>query len=100
MLLIHRYNTPFLTGPLLHFTALHFTSPTIITLHGTPQFNPFTPDLTVETLTLLLALVKNPQPSLTQQFLSDSLLSAMHSTFILQEPSVFFKRWKNPFISA
>jgi hypothetical protein len=26
MLLIHRYSTPFLTGPLLHFTALHLTS--------------------------------------------------------------------------
>jgi len=47
MLLIHRYNTPILTGPSLHFTSLqltslHFTSPTINTLHGTPRFTPFT----------------------------------------------------------
>jgi hypothetical protein len=34
MLLIHRYSTPFLTGPSLPFTALHFTSPPINTLHG------------------------------------------------------------------
>jgi hypothetical protein len=43
MLLIHRYNTPILTGPSLHFTALqhHFTSPTLNTLfHGTPRFKP------------------------------------------------------------
>jgi hypothetical protein len=45
MLLIHRCSTPILTGPSLHFTALHltslhFTSPTINTLHGTPRFNP------------------------------------------------------------
>ena len=40
MLLIHRYSTPFLTGPSLHFTALHLTSPTINTLHGTLRFNP------------------------------------------------------------
>jgi len=26
MLLIHRYSTPFLTGPSLHFTSLHFTA--------------------------------------------------------------------------
>jgi len=44
MLLIHKYSTPFLTGPLFHFTAfhltsLHFTSPTVNTLHGTPRFN-------------------------------------------------------------
>jgi hypothetical protein len=42
MLLIHRYNTPILTGHSLHFTALqlHFTSPNINTLHGTPRFKP------------------------------------------------------------
>jgi len=34
MLLIHRFSTPFLTGPSLHFTSLHFTLPTINTLHG------------------------------------------------------------------
>jgi hypothetical protein len=51
-------------------------------------------------MTLLLALVKNPQQSLAQQRLSDSLLSAVYSTFIFQEPSVIFKSWKNPFISA
>jgi hypothetical protein len=42
ILLILRYSTPFLTGPSLHLTSLHFTSPTINTLHGTPRFNPFT----------------------------------------------------------
>jgi hypothetical protein len=100
MLLIHRYKTPFSTGPSLHFTALYFTSPTINTLRGTLRFNPFTPDLIAKIMTLLLALVKNPQSSLTQQFFNDSLLSAMHSTFILQEPSVILKRWKNSFITA
>jgi len=35
LMLILRYCTPFLTGP-----SLHFTSPTINTLHGTPRFNP------------------------------------------------------------
>jgi len=40
MLLIHRYSTPFLTGPSLHCTSPHFTSPTINTLHSTPRFNP------------------------------------------------------------
>jgi hypothetical protein len=39
LLLIHRYSTPFLTGTSLHFTALHFTSPTINTFHFTPRFN-------------------------------------------------------------
>jgi hypothetical protein len=52
--------------------------------------------LTAETMTLLLAFVKNPQPSLTHQRLSGSLLSAINSTFVLQEVSVIFKRWKNP----
>jgi hypothetical protein len=43
-LLIHRYRTAFLTGPLHHLTAIHVTSlhsPTINTLHGTPRFTPF-----------------------------------------------------------
>ena len=35
ILLFHRYSTPILTGALLHFT-----SPTINTLHGTPRFSP------------------------------------------------------------
>jgi hypothetical protein len=33
MLLIYRYNTPFLTGPSLHFTALHLTSLHFTSLH-------------------------------------------------------------------
>jgi hypothetical protein len=42
-LLIHRYSTPFLTGPSLHFTSLYFTALHFTKHkypHGTLRFNP------------------------------------------------------------
>ena len=72
MLLIHRYNTPFLTGPSLHFTSLHFTSPTINTLHGTFRFNPLhctSPHFTSPTINTLHGTLRfNPLHYTTLQF--------------------------------
>jgi hypothetical protein len=57
MLLTLRYNTPFLTGPSLHFTALHLTSLHFNSLHFLDSLQPTQFTTLITHLTLFLKAV-------------------------------------------